>query len=939
MNESDLRKALESADADSIALPLAESAPTSGAVPLFPDGTLRLLRDDAGAADLRLRGRAPIAFGAEPASLEAEFTCEEGKVAGAALTLSLPGAGVHVDEIARLYGYELPTLPTPPVTGLTFQGRGDSFALSLDGLAGDGGILERDGTRVLVVPASGGHVLATRDELTAQQVASLGLPLTGVLPVGVWLVLPGGTVVPVSAPQLVAPDGSGRTDGLGRPKTAAAQVPYAQHAYPGLSRRTRAVPTKDGFVVLNAPKLGGPGVSFIPGGPLDGHHGIEVVYDKSPLSVQGALQVQPAQPPYRAVVGGLLTFALGGGTPGSRGLYGMGTGAVVFPQDAGTQPSFFAFASLGAEPGLGIPAFRLTGVAAGFGWNSHLRTPGLGDLTTFPFLQALHDPSAIGGDDTNPVEILNTLTGGANPWITPQQGALWMTAGLAFTIGELIDGTAMALLQTGADLTIGLLGTAGTSFPKSGDKKYARIEAGLQLVVKPNAGELTVGTSLNPSSFLIDEDCKLRGGVGLMVWYGNHPNRGDFVFSAGGYHDSYQAPAHYPRLPRIGFDWSLGGKVTVSGNAYFALTPRAAMAGGSLDVRYKAGIIKAWCTAKVDALIEWKPFYFDVGLSLSIGVEGSVKVLFVRITVRIEVGVSLRIWGPPTGGEARVKVWFISFTINFGHSARGQGDKTLDWPATRTMLPQAGARARLRPGNGLISEGSPDNPHEGDWLVKATGFTFGTDTQVPLSRIELDATDEDVVFTGPGFGIHPMRVTGLTTVQRVRVTLEGETVDLARWKAAPQYTALPPQLWDEHGDPEHGSGQEKHLTGVTLTSPDVEYGHSTGYIGEDTFKFDPVYPQGKAPLSSADAPLVPEPTRPGGVIGRIADTMDTATARAARTKVHALMGALKLDTGGAKSELPGYAQDVTGYFTAEPLLVPAGAARATSTPNAPEGDN
>ncbi|MER6252973.1 DUF6603 domain-containing protein [Streptomyces sp. NPDC001584] len=938
MHESDLRKALKGEIAEPCVLPLRDLGPADGAVPLFPGGTLQLTRDDGDAAELGVRGRAPIAICSEPADVRAEFGCADGEVSGITLAITLPGTGVRASEIARLYGYELPELPAPPVTGLTFRGDAGGFTLALDGLAGDGGILDRDGAQVLVVPAPGGHVLATRTDLTAHQVSGLGVPVAVALPAGVWLALPDGTVVPVSAPRPVAPDGSGAKDGLGRPKTTAAGVPYARHPYPGLSPRTRAVPTADGFVVLNPPRSGGPGVSFIPNGPLDGEHGIEIVYDKSPLTVKGALQVQPAQSPYRAVVGGLLIFSFGGGTTGKRGLYGMGTGAVVFPREPGTQASFFAFASLGAEPGIGIPAFRLTGVAAGFGWNSRLRTPGLGDLTTFPFLKALKDPSSIGGDDTNPVQILNTLTGTATPWITPRQGEVWVAGGLAFTIGELIDGSAMAVLQTGADLTIGLLGTAGTSFPKGGDKKIARIDLGLQLVIKPNSGELTVGTSLNPSSFVLDENCKLRGGIGLKIWYGDHPNSGDFVFSAGGYHENYHTPAHYPRLPRVGFDWSLGGKVTVSGNAYFALTPRAAMAGGGLDVRYKSGIIKAWCTATVDALIEWKPFYFDVGMSLSIGVEGSVKVLFVRITVRIEVGVSLSVWGPPTGGQARVKVWFVSFTINFGASRRST-DKTLDWPGTRAMLPEPGARARLRPGDGLITEGTPDDPHQGDWLVKASGFTFGTDTQVPLSRIELATTGSDKVIGGSAFGVHPMRVTGLSTRQRIKVVLEGQPVDLARWKATAQYTALPPQLWDDTGDPEHGGGQRQHLTGVTLTSPAPDYGTSTGYIGEDTFKFDPIYPQGKVPLKATDVPLVPAPTRPGGVIGRIADGVDTAASRTARTKLHTLMGALGLDTEGAKSDLPGYARNMTGYFTAEPLLVPAGATRTANVPSTPEGDN
>ncbi|MEU4746058.1 hypothetical protein AB0G02_37130, partial [Actinosynnema sp. NPDC023658] len=233
-------------------------------------------------------------------------------------------------------------------------------------------------------------------------------------------------------------------------------------------------------------------------------------------------------------------------------------------------------------------------------------------------------------------------------------------------------------------------------------------------------------------------------------------------------------------------------------------------------------------------------------------------------------------------------------------------------------------------GDGIITEGDVENPGHGDWLVKASGFTFGTDTQVPLSRIELATGRSDQVIGGQSFGVHPMGVTGLRATQRVQVLLEGQRVDLGKWKAVPQYTALPPQLWDDSGDPEHGEGQRMHLTGVTLTSPDIDYGASTGYIGEDTFKFDP-NPNGLMPLSADDVPLIPAPTRPAGVLDLIAATVDTAPRSEARSKVHALMNGLGLTTGGAKTDLPGYAKVVTRVFTAEPMLLAAG------TTNASEG--
>ncbi|WP_327705639.1 hypothetical protein OG530_32150 [Streptomyces decoyicus] len=119
-------------------------------------------------------------------------------MSGVTLALRLPDT--DVGEIARLYGYELPPLPVPPVTGLQFHGDAEGFTLALDGPSSGGSIVGRNGRQALAVPVPGGCVLATLTDLAADEVEALGVLCAGPLPAGVWLALPGGSVVPDRAP-------------------------------------------------------------------------------------------------------------------------------------------------------------------------------------------------------------------------------------------------------------------------------------------------------------------------------------------------------------------------------------------------------------------------------------------------------------------------------------------------------------------------------------------------------------------------------------------------------------------------------------------------------------------------------------------------------------------------------------------------------------------
>jgi hypothetical protein len=51
-----------------------------------------------------------------------------------------------------------------------------------------------------------------------------------------------------------------------------------------------------------------------------------------------------------------------------------------------------------------------------------------------------------------------------------------------------------------------------------------------------------------------------------------------------GYHPRFKVPAHYPRVPRLGFNWRIGDTVVIKGQPYFALCAHAVMAGGALEI-------------------------------------------------------------------------------------------------------------------------------------------------------------------------------------------------------------------------------------------------------------------------------------------------------------------------------------------------------------------
>jgi hypothetical protein len=579
-------------------------------------------------------------------------------------------------------------------------------------------------------------------------------------------------------------------------------------------------------------------------------------------------------------------------------------------------PSLFVFVRLGGELG-GPPFFFVTGLCAGFGYNRSLKIPNQDEVPKFPLLAGIADPTQIGGADATPLKALSALSA----WVAPAQGEDWVAAGLQLTSFELVQSNAVATVMFGKDFQVALLGVSRMKLGQTGPQ-FAYAELGLSLVIHPAAGFFGVSAVLSPNSYVLTPDCHLTGGFAFWTWYsGEHA--GDFVYTLGGYHPAFAKPDWYPDEARLGFTWQVDSNVTIQGDAYFALTPSCAMGGGALDVELHDGDLHAWFTAHADFLFTWKPFYFIGDVGVSVGASYKIDLLFFSITVSVELGADLDIWGPPTGGRVHISWFIISFSIGFGADEKGPSE-SLSWSDFKTLIPQQAA-PEARPAMAAavdddklppdvitiaIAEGLVRTEKAtGRWLVRGDTMLFSVSTTFPLTKATLaGATAASYAPDAPDdvLALRPMGIAGITSVLTITVTdKEGSTMDLGgTWLWTPALQGVPAAMW---GPPlPSGSSQPDTPSADTLPGRLVGIGgltpRSTTPSGPDPIPLENLavaaLDKGDSdwlPLSMTAAPVQRQPKADPKSTQTIATTI--ATMAGVRTDLFAALAALGYDAG------------------------------------------
>ncbi|MCQ4838008.1 hypothetical protein NE556_22830, partial [[Clostridium] symbiosum] len=110
-------------------------------------------------------------------------------------------------------------------------------------------------------------------------------------------------------------------------------------------------------------------------------------------------------------------------------------------------PSVFAYGVLRKMLG-GPPAFYVTGVAAGFGYQRELLLPDIGQVAEFPLIRMVYE-------EGNEAELIRTLK---ERFMKISGEEMWLAAGIRFTSFEMVKSFAILTISVGNHLEIALLG-------------------------------------------------------------------------------------------------------------------------------------------------------------------------------------------------------------------------------------------------------------------------------------------------------------------------------------------------------------------------------------------------------------------------------------------------------------------------------------------------
>ncbi|KAI1129986.1 hypothetical protein F5Y10DRAFT_290235 [Nemania abortiva] len=610
--------------------------------------------------------------------------------------------------------------------------------------------------------------------------------------------------------------------------------------------------------------------------------GMGVEFNKPPISIAGTFLHHETES-VETYVGGInLTIQ-----PYSFMAVG-GYSEIHNKNTSGNFKSVFFFAKLNG-PLIELEFVTIGGICLGFGYNSVIRFPSIQELPQFPFLANSSLPN------NDPLAIMTKLSS-TDPVVgvvSPKDSSYWLAAGLEAKALEVLDVSAVVILEFNPYVSLGVFAKAIGQMPPTPAPREAcflYVELGVLTTIDLSAGTLRVEAQLSPNSFIIAPSCRLTGGFALCYWFPPSGHAGDFVFSVGGYHNAFKPPAHYPVPPRLGITWNFG-IVSVTGEAYWAITPKACMGGGKLKLNYNLGLLHAWLAVTADFLMEYHPFKFIADIGVEVGVHFILEILFISIDISISIRAELTLWGVPFGGEVYVDFWVFGFTIGFGESQR---DPAVNLEAFRELLIQvpdsdsatsegqnAGSVDKLHVlsvESGRYSENAkPDDTttKQGDvWEVKRGGFVFRVQSRVPLqSIVELEFTNDPV--KGPAtstrsdksFYARPMQLQSqLTSTMTVGITKkeDGEILEFPLVRQVVKQVPL--ALWGYY-DPAKAPGRNKNNIADLLDPKDGTIELMTGASFQcplPEIAEDHLVPFNALESASQDVFTDADPQQPGG---------------------------------------------------------------------------
>ncbi|MCU6761186.1 Uncharacterised protein [uncultured Roseburia sp.] len=386
--------------------------------------------------------------------------------------------------------------------------------------------------------------------------------------------------------------------------------------------------------------------------------------------------------------------------------------------------SLMAYLAISAPIG-GPPAFFVTGLALGFGYNKKLVLPGIEEVPEYPLITA----ASSGFNQKN----LSDL----KEYIKDQEKQKFLTVGVKFTSFKMIHGFLLLDVSFGNHFELGVLGIAEVFVPPNvSAAPIAKAQLAVKANYDPSKGVISVEAQLTSESYIFCRSCRLSGGFAAYFWFDNSEYSGDFVVTLGGYHPAFQKPEYYPVVPRLGLDWNVDSYLKISGELYFALTPGAVMAGGKLSAVYSQGNLKAWFIAYADFIMAWKPFSYRASIGVTIGASYRIDWWFIHKTFSIELAAELTLWGPEVQGRVHISWFIISFTISFS-TGKDHSKEAMDWNNFKDSFLTDKADKRRDGGSGdtdiltLVVDGSIGKALDGADIIDGSSFAVSLSSQIP----------------------------------------------------------------------------------------------------------------------------------------------------------------------------------------------------------------
>ncbi len=528
--------------------------------------------------------------------------------------------------------------------------------------------------------------------------------------------------------------------------------------------------------------------------------------------------------------------------------------------------SLFIYAVL--DYPLGGPSFFfVTGLAAGFGYNRSLLMPAIDDLETFPLVA---EATAGAGLPKDVMAELKKL----GQYVPPDPGQYFLAVGVKFNSFKQISSFALLAVSFGKRFEIDVLGqsTLIVPAPLPGSAKVdpvARVTIVLLARFIPDEGLLAIDARITPDSFILSEKCHLSGGFSFYTWFkGMHS--GDFVVSLGGYHPAYAAPPHYPVVPRLAFTWQVAPELVVKGDAYFALTSHALMAGGHLEASYQSDSLRAYFKVGADFLISWQPYHYDAEAYINIG--GSYDTALG--TIHVDLGAHLHLWGPEFAGTAELDLYVATVHAHFGDQTQKE-KTTIKWSEfQKGFLPEQKDRVGLALEGGMVAAGDPSTHHLG--IINPKQLRLVTNSPVPSSKLQFGTLEELKSIDGKQVNVAPVGaedVTSTHTVNVYRINEHDPTEDVStEFQVEPVIKKLPAALW---GKPNGTSKPEVNaeekfvdgVTGVRLTPKAPPTAHATQTLESKSVMWDEEQPPQPLPaeIFSRFTPDLSAPPVEGGI--------------------------------------------------------------------------